>query len=71
MLQAVESNIHAFGWSESRTTYYAPYKEPLRKLQQHPKPEVRRWARAMFRQLDDAVANARKEDEEREALTGI
>ena len=71
VLQAVESNIHTFGWSGSRTTYYAPYKEPLGKLLQHSKPEVRRWARIMLRQLDDVVANAREEDEEREALAGI
>ncbi len=71
VLQAVESNIHTFGWSGSRTTYYAPYKEPLGKLLQHPRPEVRRWAKIMLRQLDDVVANAHKEDEEREALAGI
>ena len=71
VLQAVESNIHTFGWSGSRTTYYAPFKEPLGKLLQHPRPEVRRWAKIMLRQLDDVVANSHKEDEEREALAGM
>ena len=71
VLQAVASNIHNFSWSGSRATYYAPYKEPLGKLLQHPKPEVRRWAKTMSHQLNDAVANAHKEDEEREALAGI
>ena len=71
VLQAVGSNIHNFSWSGSRTTYYAPYKEPLGKLLHHTKPEVRRWAKTMIHQLNDAVANARNEDEEREALAGI
>ena len=34
------------------TTYFALYKEPLNKLFQHPKPEVRSWAKTMLRQLD-------------------
>ena len=71
VLQAVERNIHSFSWSGSRTTYYASYKEPLGQLIQHPKPKVSRWAKTMRLQLDDAVASARNEDEEREALAGI
>ena len=68
--RAVELNIDTFGWSGSMTTYFAPYKEPLSKLLQHPKPKVRSWARILLRQLDDSVERARSEDEEREALGG-
>ena len=34
-----------FGWSGSVTNYFAPFMEPFRKLLQHPKPEVRSWAK--------------------------
>ena len=69
--QAVESNIRTFGWSGSRTNYYALYKEPIRRLLQHSKPEVSRWAKTVLRQLDDAIVGANEEDEEREVLGGI
>ena len=69
--QAVESNIRTFGWSGSRTNYYALYKEPIGRLLQHSKPEVSRWAKTLLRQLDDAIVGAKEEDEEREALRGI
>ena len=69
--QAVESNIRTFGWSGSRTNYYALYKEPIGRLLQHSKPEVSRWAKTLLRQLDDAIVGANEEDEEREALGGI
>ena len=68
--QAVERNIHTFGWSGSMTTYFAPYKEPLSKLLQHPKPKIRSWAKIVLGQLDDSVEWAHSEDEEREALGG-
>ena len=69
--QAVESNIRTFGWSGSRTNYYALYKEPIGRLLQHSKPEVSRWAKTVLRQLDDAIVGANEQDEEREALGGI
>ena len=65
---AIDLNINTFGWMGSMTTYFALYKEPLNKLSQHPKPEVRSWAKTMLRQLDASVANARSRDEEQEAL---
>ena len=69
--QAVESNIRTYGWSGSRTNYYALYKEPIGRLLQHSKPEVSRWAKTVLRQLDDAIVGAKEADEEREALGGI
>ena len=71
VLQAIESNINTFGWVGSKTTYYAPYKVPLGKLLQHPNSDVRSWAKKMRRKLDEAVANARNEDEGRAALGEI
>ena len=65
---AVELNIYTFGWSGSRTTYFAYYKEPFSKLLNHPKPKVRTWARIMLRQLDNSLKGAHNEDEETEAL---
>ena len=66
--RAVELNIYTFGWSGSRTTYFARYKEPFSKLLRHPKPEVRSWVRSVLRRLDNSVQRARSEDEEEEAL---
>ena len=68
---AIDLNINTFGWMGSTTTYYALYREPLNKLLQHRKPQVRSWAKAMVRQLDASIANARRQDEEQEALGGI
>ena len=65
---AIDLNIHTFGWMGSMTTYFARYMEPLNKLFQHPKPQVRSWAKTMLRQLDASVANARRLDEEQEAV---
>ena len=62
--QAVDRNMHSFSWSGSRTSYYALYKEPMSRLLRHRKPEVRRWAKAVLRQLDAAIECARNEDEE-------
>ena len=64
---SVERNVYTFGWSGSRTTYFARYKEPFSKLLQHPKQGVRSWARNVLRNLDDSVQMARNEDEETEA----
>ncbi len=65
---AFNLNIYTFAWSGSTTTYFARYKEPFSKLLQHPKPEVRIWARSVLRRLDNSVQRARNEDEEDEAL---
>ena len=69
--KAVEDNIHTFGGAGSMASYYAPYKEPLGNLLQHAKPRVRRWAKAVIRQLDAVIKSARNEDEQRAALTEI
>ena len=69
--QAVESNIRTSGWFGSRTNHYALYKEPIGRLLQHSKPEVRRWAKTVLRQLDDDVENAHNEDAERYAMGEI
>ena len=65
--QAVGRNIGTFGWSGSTTTYYALYERPLNALLQHAKPKVRRWAKAMIRQLHREVDRARNFDEELDA----
>ena len=69
--QAVESNVRASGWFGSRTNHYALYKEPIGRLLQHSKPEVRRWAKTVLRQLDDDIENAHNEDAERYAMGEI
>ena len=67
VLQAVSLNMGSFGWSGSVTNYFALYQEPLRTLYDHPKWQVRRWAKTMLRHLDTRIENARNEDEERDA----
>ena len=65
--EAVARNIHTFGWSGSTTIYFALYEKPFIALLRHPKPRVRRWAKAMIRQLRGAVEDARNFDDEQEA----
>lgn len=65
--RAVKLNIYN-GCSGSVTTYYALHKEPFSKLLQHPKPEVRIWAKVLLRNIDTEIERARKRDEELEAL---
>ena len=67
VLQAVSLNMGNFSWWGSVTNYFTLYQEPLRTLYDHPKWQVRRWARAMLRHLDARIENARNEDEERDA----
>ncbi len=69
--RAVRSNLFTFSWQGSRTTHFALYKEPLHGLLKHPRPKVRRWAKAMLSQLNAAIEEARIEDEEREARWDI
>ena len=66
--RSVEISIHNFGWSGSRSTHFTRFKEPFSMLLQHPKPDVRSWAKNVLRNLDDSVQMAHNEDEEREAL---
>ena len=67
VLQAVSLNMGNFSWSGSVTNYFTLYLEPLRTLCNHPKRQVRRWAKAMLRHLDARTEHARNEDEERDA----
>lgn len=67
MLHSISRNIETFGWTGSVTTYYTLYKTPLTALCEHPRRQVRRWTRRMLHRLDDAIKNARDEDQEQEA----
>ena len=59
--------MYTFGWSGSRTTYFALYDEPLRLLETHPLVQVRRWASKSRNQLRRDIAETRTEEEERDA----
>jgi transcriptional regulator with XRE-family HTH domain len=67
VLTAVHCNMHSFGWTGSRTTYYALYQTPLAPLLEHPIGKVRRWAKSELRGLAGRIEEARAEDEERDA----
>ena len=67
VLQAVLDNMHNFTWSGSLASHFALYEEPLRALRDHPKPKVRRWARATLRGLAATIENLHDEEEERKA----
>ena len=69
--QALDRNIHTFSWKGSRTTYYALHREPLAALRGHTKPQVRRWAASMQRNLEKEIENAHHEDEEEEVLRDV
>lgn len=68
VLHAVGSNIRSyFGWG-SPTGYFALYKVPLSVLRdEHPSARVRRWARAILRELAAASEGIRAEEDEWEA----
>ena len=63
VLQAVLDNILIFSRSDSPASRFALYEEPLRTLRGHPKPKVRRWARATLRELAATIKNAHDEEE--------
>ncbi len=67
ILRSVALNIGNFCWTGSVTTYYSLYQAPLTKLCEHPIRQVRRWARSMLHRLNNAIKNARDEDQEEEA----
>ncbi len=64
VLRAIELNVYNFGWWGSVTTYFQQYDRPLDTLTEHPRPEVRRWARSMLRQLHASIEQAGEEEEE-------
>lgn len=65
--QALVANMYTFGWSGSMTTYYELYKEPLAGLRDHPKQEVRKWARKMSDQIEREISRELDSDEEHDA----
>ena len=67
VLQAMLDNMHNFTWSGSLASHYALYEEPLRALRDHPKPKVRRWAKATLRGLAARVETVLEEEEEQKA----
>jgi hypothetical protein len=66
VVRALTRNMYAFGWTGSRTTYFALYDGPLRELDTHPLGSVRRWAKKTRGQLGHEIDEARNEDEERD-----
>jgi len=70
VLRGLVRNLHTFGWTGSRTTYYALYEQPLRGLENHPIGAVRRWAKKMLSDLSRAIDAAHDEDEEQKANWG-
>ena len=67
VLQAMLDNMHNFTWSGSLASHFALYEKPLRALRDHPKPKVRRWARATLRGLAAKVETVHEEEEEQKA----
>jgi DNA-binding transcriptional regulator YiaG len=67
VLKRLVANMHTFGWSGSRTTYYALYEAPLRSLMSHPIGAVRRWAKTMLDHIIAQIQEAKTEDDEQNA----
>lgn len=67
VLKRLVGNMYTFGWSGSRTTYYALYEEPLRSLENHPIGAVRRWAKTMLGHMLAEIQAAKTEDDEQQA----
>jgi DNA-binding transcriptional regulator YiaG len=67
VLRRLVGNMHTFGWSGSRTTYYALYESPLRELMKHPTGAVRRWAKTMLDHILAEIQRAKTEDDEQQA----
>ncbi len=75
VLDGIARNIGTYGWSGSRTTYYALYELPLKDLEDHPIKQVRFWTQTMIQQLglrkDAAKDEDEDEDEEQEARWSV
>ena len=71
VLKRLVSNMHTFGWTGSRTTYYALYEAPLRSLENHPVGAVRRWAKTMLGHMMAQIQAAKTEDDEQQAQWNI
>ena len=59
-----ESNLFTTGVVSSLADHYATHEAPLKVLQAHRTPEVRRWARRLSRDLRQLVARKRAYEEE-------
>lgn len=64
----LDANMHTFGWTGSRSSYYAIYERPLRDLANHPIAAVRRWSKRTWAELQRLMSLALQEDEERNAF---
>jgi DNA-binding transcriptional regulator YiaG len=67
VLRTLDRNLNSFGWTGSRSNYYALYEEPLRSLEHHPIGAVRRWAKRVWHGFSRQIETVRNEDEERDA----
>ena len=67
VLKHIEQNMHSFGCVGSLTTYFALYQAPLESLQNHPKGQVRRWAKKMLISIELQISAARDDDDEQQA----
>jgi DNA-binding transcriptional regulator YiaG len=67
VLRTLDRNLNTFGWTGSRSNYYALYEEPLRSLEHHPIGAVRRWAKRVWLSFSRQIESARNEDAERDA----
>lgn len=67
VLKRLVNNMHTFGWTGSRTTYYALYEMPLRSLDNHPIGAVRRWAKTMLGHMMAEIRAAKTADDEQQA----
>ena len=64
---AIGANLNTFGWSGSATAYFEMFRGPFTVLQDHPKRNVRTWAKRMLREIGSSVKSARDHDDEWEA----
>ena len=68
---AVSRNMGSFSWMGSATSVWRLYRAPLTALQDHAKREVRKWARAELRDVEDRIQTAKAMDAEWKARTEI
>lgn len=68
--QAISINLHTFGWTGGKASYFALYREPFRELEAHPIGAVSRWAKRMCSQLDQQIKASKDEDDEERAQWG-
>jgi hypothetical protein len=70
VLRGLVRNMHTFGWTGSRTRYFALYEPPLRGLENHSIGAVRRWSKKMLSHLCSEINAASDEDDEEQASWG-